>query len=1257
MRKIYSLVVKNYILQFLLISSLLLGNISVFGQYSFTNSNAVTISFDATVAGVNNGQFAAATTHIAATPLTGQLDADAWTRNKTPSSKGVSSGGVTDGGVYAFTVATGNRALGQQLASKSPNNSSVQYTLRVINNSGSSFNGYTISYKAYYRNDQTRSNSITFNHGSTNLVTNAVTAATVTSPQASSTPINWVATTRTVDISATVANGGSYYFRWSFNDVGGSGNRDELAIDDIVITPKTPSPPTVTTTIASSITATTATSGGNVTAGGSASVNPRGVVWGTSINPTLPSTNSTSNGTGTGPFSSSITGLTANTLYNYRAYATNSVGTSYGANLTFTTLPDVPRSLTTTGTPGTNDFTASWSAPLGGSAQTVRYEIEVYDNAGFNGTFVFTNTNVSGTSISVNSGLSPNTTYYYRVRSKTTGVSDWADFTSGVTTATSGTPTLSLTFSTLTGFSYTQGQGPSTEQSINISGANLSPTAGNITVDPTGTDYEISLDNVTYSTSSLTISYTGGSFIATPLYVRLPAGKSAGNYNLQNISISGGSATTQNLTVSGSVVILPPTVQTLNSVTNLTTTSVTLEAEITATNGVNASKRGVEYSTTNNFSNGSGTVIVSTGPYGTGIFTTNLTGLNPNTPYYYKGIAENSAGIGYGAQQSFTTLPNNPTVPGADLPTIHGFTATWTAPTGNGSANLDYEIEVHSNNTFTGLVGTYTQTTNTGKSLVINDAINIVSNTTYYYRIRSINPAGPNPAWVNFTTGIKTARPKPDINIQINSVNIANGGSHSYGVVPNSTNTNRTVVIQNTGTGTLNINSINLTNKNGNSFSITTTPLPTSVVAGGSTSIIVACNPSANGYYEATLTINSDDIAPEDVYTVELNAVSGTTTTLLSYPTGSQSVYGNSKLASDNTNGNVTAGGLTKGSGFTTSGTAGSGWGGNGLTNTNLTDAENSNDFVTFTVTPNCGYSLNLVQIPSYNVKRSGSGPASMQWQYRINSGAYQNIGGTVTASSDNSGGNTMAAINLTGISDLQNIPSGTVVTFRIVIWGGTHSGGNWYLLKTLSLTGVLSSTPDVTMTSPNQVAANNAVPNNTLNHIVSRFGMKLEDGLGTIDNISFTPTGTATSADDIKNFKLYTNITDDFTGATLRSTVSSLTVNSAVTFSGLNLTTNAAGTACSTDLYFFITADVKGSAQNGRTFTAGIPTVNFVNTAIIINNVTTGGTMEIIRISSTSVSVTSLPDFNSTGINEISNVQSFEVQGDINSRYVVNQK
>jgi uncharacterized protein (TIGR02145 family) len=95
--------------------------------------------------------------------------------------------------------------------------------------------------------------------------------------------------------------------------------------------------PTLTTIPPSSITQAAASSGGNISSDGGAAITARGVCWSTSANPTIALTTKTIDGTGTGAFTSNITGLSANTTYYVRAYATNSQGTAYGNEGSFTT--------------------------------------------------------------------------------------------------------------------------------------------------------------------------------------------------------------------------------------------------------------------------------------------------------------------------------------------------------------------------------------------------------------------------------------------------------------------------------------------------------------------------------------------------------------------------------------------------------------------------------------------------------------------------------------------------------------------------------------------------------------------------------------------------------------------------------------------------------------------------------------------------------------------------------------------------------
>ncbi len=94
--------------------------------------------------------------------------------------------------------------------------------------------------------------------------------------------------------------------------------------------------PGLTTTDVTAITRTTAVSGGNITDDGGAPVTARGICWSKNENPTT-SDSKTEDGTGTGSFTSNITGLEPNTTYYARAYATNETGTAYGDQQIFTT--------------------------------------------------------------------------------------------------------------------------------------------------------------------------------------------------------------------------------------------------------------------------------------------------------------------------------------------------------------------------------------------------------------------------------------------------------------------------------------------------------------------------------------------------------------------------------------------------------------------------------------------------------------------------------------------------------------------------------------------------------------------------------------------------------------------------------------------------------------------------------------------------------------------------------------------------------
>jgi len=119
-----------------------------------------------------------------------------------------------------------------------------------------------------------------------------------------------------------------------------------------------------------------------------------------------------------------------------------------------------------------------------------------------------------------------------------------------LTDYTPSVPTLILDPSVLSGFTYELGEGPSASQSYTLSGSNLSPQSGNITI--TGsTSFEVSSDNVTFS-NSFSLPYSGGTLSPATLYVRLKADLSQGNYLNENITHSGGGASVF-LSVNGTV--------------------------------------------------------------------------------------------------------------------------------------------------------------------------------------------------------------------------------------------------------------------------------------------------------------------------------------------------------------------------------------------------------------------------------------------------------------------------------------------------------------------------------------------------------------------------------------------------------------------------------------------------------------------------------------------------------------------------------
>ncbi len=396
--------------------------------------------------------------------------------------------------------------------------------------------------------------------------------------------------------------------------------------------------PTLTTTAipAASITTTTATSGGNITDDGNADVTARGVCWGTSTKPDVTGSKTT-DGTGVGSFTSDLTGLTANTLYYVRAYATNSEGTGYGNEVTFTTSPITGATVTTT-IPATASITSS-SAESGGNvtadggatitergicwattASPTTANNKIAATAGGTGTFTISIT-----------GLQPGTIYHvraYAINSSGTAYGADESFTTLAVKATVSTAPVTVftqTTATAGGDVTATGGADVTEKGICYA-TTANPTTAGTHVAATTTGLGAFTCNLTGLTAGQTY------------HVRAYAHNSVDTEYGADVTF-----TTSPISLAA---------LSTNAATAITNNSATAGGTITSNGGGTITVSGVCWGTSPNpTTTGSHTTDGTT----TGTFTSNLTGLADGTVYYIRAYATNSAGPAYGTQVQLLT--------------------------------------------------------------------------------------------------------------------------------------------------------------------------------------------------------------------------------------------------------------------------------------------------------------------------------------------------------------------------------------------------------------------------------------------------------------------------------------------------------------------------------------------------------------------------------------------------------------------------
>jgi phosphodiesterase/alkaline phosphatase D-like protein len=172
-------------------------------------------------------------------------------------------------------------------------------------------------------NAQNDSTTVTFEYGTTTAYGTTITATP--------SPVTGNTDTAVSSTLTGLTQGVTYHYR-----VVGQNTFGTATGADMTFTTGTITVPTVNTWMIMDITTSSATGGGNVIDEGMGTVTAKGLCWSTSSNPTI-ADSTTNDGSGLGAFSSSITGLVENTTYYVRAYATNSAGTGYGVQRSFTT--------------------------------------------------------------------------------------------------------------------------------------------------------------------------------------------------------------------------------------------------------------------------------------------------------------------------------------------------------------------------------------------------------------------------------------------------------------------------------------------------------------------------------------------------------------------------------------------------------------------------------------------------------------------------------------------------------------------------------------------------------------------------------------------------------------------------------------------------------------------------------------------------------------------------------------------------------